>query len=165
MALRLPREVAQEAVQDVAVLALRRLYQPNFLSKEEDFARWAFSRLRWLALDAHITKARRAHYVLLPIETAERLLWRQPAQEASAILNLVLERGIKELPDRQKAVFFHVLSGRSTHEIAARLGISEATVRSLLRFARLRLVDLLGVSNEDKDRIEERNGKRASSPR
>lgn len=132
-----------DLVQDLAVLALRQFDRRPF-STAEEFSRWAYLRLRWMALDRLRLNQRRGSESL-----SARVQDPPTSREVSAILLSALKRGLRDLPTRQKTVLKRVWAGRTTREIAADLGITEATVRSSLRHARLRLAGHLPSSEVD----------------
>lgn len=131
------RDQAEDLVHDIAVLALRDL--SRFPSRE-DFARWAFKRLRWLAIDAYRAREKREPW------TESMDLWHpSPPDQENVLLLQPISEAIRQLPDRQKKVIVQTAQGRTTGEIAEDLGVTEATVRSLRRFARNRLARLVGT--------------------
>lgn len=135
------RDVALDLVQDLAVLALRRLRDPGFPT-EVEFQQWAYQRLRWLFLDLQRSRGRRP--VLQQLDSDDIGQWAAPRQEGRALVG-ELSRRVELLPPRQRAVLEEVLLGYSTEEIARKLGIKQATVRSSLRHARSFLAEpLLG---------------------
>lgn len=125
-------DTAEEVVQDIAVLALGNLSR---FATAGDFRRWAYVKIYWLVLDA---------YRGLKEQSLERTTEKAvpPTQEQELILQDI-KRLIPKLPSRQQAVILGMLEGKSTETIARGLQVTEATVRSLRRFARNRLVTLL----------------------
>lgn len=130
---RLSAEGAEDAVQDVAVLAVR---HADRFSNLEDFRRWAHARLHWLILDRLFGKA--------PVRSLEQ--HREPvvaSAQDQALIAQDLMRLITALPPRQYAIVRGMLEGRETKDLAREMGVTEATIRSLQRFARQRLAALL----------------------
>ena len=130
---------AQDLVQDVAVLALQNVAR---FATFDDFRRWAYTKLHWLVIDAAQARPQ------LLGQVSEKAI--PPSQEQSVFLKHVL-RLIAELPPQQQAVMRGLLEGDSYEEIAAQLRIAPATVRSLQRFARHKLITLLGEEEVKQD--------------
>ncbi|MGX1886301.1 RNA polymerase sigma factor [Streptomyces sp. NPDC055287] len=80
----------------------------------------------------------------VPTASAGPLESAQDKQEWRAAMRL-----ISKLPERQQAVLAYSVDGATTREIAHRLGITEATVRSTLRHARTRLARMLDCPAAD----------------
>lgn len=121
---------ADDLVQEVGWARARRLATGEAV----DPVAWAGRLLYWRALD--LLRQRRKFVHLVP----ENL---SPSGEQSADSHVALRQAIARLPRRQRDVIEAELIGHSTQEIAAKLGITEATVRSLKRFARHNLSELL----------------------
>lgn len=131
----LSNEEASDVVQDVAVLAIRNQGQ---FDNVQDFRNWAFARLHWLLLDE--IRHRRNRPTESLAGSVEPSI--PPAQEHDFIVN-ELRRLIDQLPKQQRAALVGMLDGRSPAAIAQELNVKEATVRSLQRFGRQKLVSLL----------------------
>jgi RNA polymerase sigma factor (sigma-70 family) len=128
-------EDAQDIVQDLAILAVKNWKRFTGI---EEFRRWAYARLHWLALDQLRGQKHKFH---APLEsTNEQSV--AAAQEQELIVHEILNL-ISKLPERQQVVLKRMFEGSSTLEIAEVLNIKESTVRSLQRFARINLVNLL----------------------
>jgi len=129
-------DAAADVAQDVAVAAL--LAFESFRDPTH-FRAWILNRTRWLGLD-RIRLSRRDHagnQATAPeIPDAPEI----PA-EVDEIIHL-----IDNLPERQRAALSGSIEGRTASETALRLGVTPATVRSLLRHARLRLARSLEKS-------------------
>jgi RNA polymerase sigma factor (sigma-70 family) len=131
---RVPDDARSDVLQDLAVLALRNADRFETL---ESFRGWARARLHWLLLD-YVMARREATLQGGAVEESS-----VPAmQEARAMLHEIT-RLITRLPERQQAVMDGLLRGQSAARIAGELGITEATVRSLQRFGRQKLVEML----------------------
>ncbi len=128
-------EAARDVIQDVAVLSIRE--HAKFTNKH-DFHQWVHARLHWLLLDE--IRAKRARTVETSDSSLERSI--PPTQEKDLILSEVW-RLVNHLPKRQRAAMLGMLEGYSPADIARELQVEVATVRSLQRFAKKRLVDLL----------------------
>jgi RNA polymerase sigma-70 factor (ECF subfamily) len=128
-------EGAKDIVQDVAVLAIRNC---DRFTSMYDFQHWAFARLHWLLLDEFRSLRRRPRELIAA--TAERSV--PPAQEQDLLI-LDIWRLIEQLPERQQAALIGMIEGRSPAYIARELNVKEATIRSLQRHARKKLVSLL----------------------
>jgi RNA polymerase sigma factor (sigma-70 family) len=127
-------ETARDIVQDLAVLAIRNL---DHFANELHFRHWVYSRLHWLMLD----ELRKQKHQFQPLEdTKERSV--PPDQERKLIMHEILGF-ISELPKQQQAALRGMLEGHSTKAIAKEIKVSEATVRSLQRYARKSLINLL----------------------
>lgn len=129
------REGAKDVVQDVAVLAIRNYARFNSFI---EFRRWAYARLHWLLLDEIRASRRKPH------ESATASIEHSipPAQEQELII-LDIWRLIDQLPTQQRAALVGLIEGYSPLTIAQRLNVKEATVRSLQRHAKKKLVTLL----------------------
>ena len=70
-----------------------------------------------------------------------------------------LWEAVARLPEGERtAVHLHYAEGYRTEEIAAMLGIPAATVRTRLRRARMRLKDLLGGTDDEREQVSEGSG-------
>lgn len=129
---------ASDIVQDVAVLALRKLQREERFPfpDQEAFDKWAYSCLRYRALDRLRAAARGKQ--LNESKTMEP--FQEPPQHHWVTLRHGLSQALRSLPERQQAVMRALVAGQTTTEIANDLGIEEATVRSLRRYARRHLV-------------------------
>lgn len=129
-------EAARDLAQDVAVGALLRFGE---IRDANHFRAWVLTRARWLALD-RIRAQRRTVY------GGEDSWPERPAPSGSENYDAgELLRLVGALPERQKAVMMRSIAGESVADIAAELGITPATVRSLLRHARFRLAQALNL--------------------
>ncbi len=72
----------------------------------------------------------------------------QIAEQESRVLAIDLLGLIARLPPRQAVVLSGLAAGRSVEELAEALDVSPATIRSLARFARQRLVLLIQAQEE-----------------
>jgi RNA polymerase sigma factor (sigma-70 family) len=128
-------EAARDLAQDVAIAAYRGF---DSFRDQNHFNAWVLNRAKWFALD-QIRSSRRA----------SRFLWEgvsPPDREAPLYLTAWLgevAEALDELPQAQKDALKLAVEGYSSHEIALRLGVTEATVRSLRRHARIRLLERL----------------------
>jgi RNA polymerase sigma factor (sigma-70 family) len=125
---------ARDLVQDVAVLALR---NASRFATADDLYRWTRPRVRWLMLD----QLKKQQPLLLD-EDVEQIAGQSTAVDQGLIIRDTM-RSIAKLPAQQQAALRGMLEGRSTQEIAKDLQVTEATVRSLQRFARRKLIILL----------------------
>lgn len=131
-------EAAMDLAQDIVEGALRRFRDhPSYFADEGHLAAWCLTRARWLAIDRLRLDA---HQVTLENFPDVKSHDRTPQQ-------LALDREVAEtiglavdhLPPKQRIVVLKTMQGKSAKQIAAMLGISPATVRSLYRHARFRL--------------------------
>ena len=134
-------QAREDLIQDVAVLALRQ--PPSRWPSAEEFRRWALARLHWLMLD-YVMAARQSR--LMPL-APERVV-PHAAEQESRVVAIDLLGLIARLPPRQAIVLSGLAAGRSAEELAAALEVSPATIRSLARFARQRLVLLIRAEEE-----------------
>ena len=121
-------DAARDLAQDVAVGALLRF---DIFRDATHFRAWILNRSRWLALDrirVHRRERANEHATAPGVE----------AYGVSPELDQIM-RLIGALPERQQTVLLGSIEGRTASETAATLGVTPATVRSLLRHARLRL--------------------------
>jgi RNA polymerase sigma factor (sigma-70 family) len=125
-------ESASDLVQDLALLVLQKGIR---FDNRDAFAGWARARLRWLALDRLRLRTR-----LGGGRPPEQPV--APTQEQRLIAAEVWQ-SVSRLPHRQQTVMRLTLRGLSNAEISEEMGITEATVRSLLRFARQELAAAL----------------------
>jgi RNA polymerase sigma factor (sigma-70 family) len=134
---------AHDVLADVVVLALSK--RPDFATVE-DFKRWALARVRWRILD-EMRLARKV--ITLPSELLPEAYSRKNEQqefedrEERRRVACVLHDAVARLPSHQRAVIEGDAAGKTSDVIAAQLGVTQATVRSLRRFARRRLAALL----------------------
>ena len=124
---------AEDLVQEVALIALRR---GGTFASSEDLLKWSFTVLHSRLIDRVRSEKRRGERLSI----LGRLLPKafQPNYERSIDAGYLRE-AVTGLPPRQKEIMQRFLNGDSTEEIARDLGITEATVRSLKRFAQLHL--------------------------
>jgi len=124
-----------DVLQEAALASLLRMLESEIVDLQH-FRRYVYDRTRGIVLD-RLTRRREV--------TGNLDAGQLPApedQEASSHLTEVvheLRRRVKQLPDRQRNVIERIATGASTGAIAKELGVEEATVRSLLRFARATL--------------------------
>ena len=138
-------ENAQDVVQDIAVLVLKK-YSEAASDPEEThsqfvdegkFKHWVYARSHWILLD----RFRSTKLVLESIDfVPERSV--SPNQEEALIVKDILSL-VEELPTNQRTVLQGLIKGRSREEIATELHVKEATIRSLQRYARVKLAALL----------------------
>ncbi|MBA3495395.1 MAG: sigma-70 family RNA polymerase sigma factor [Gammaproteobacteria bacterium] len=129
-------EHAQDLAQQVALRLMMRL---DKISSDEQMKAYALTAARWIMADYWRT--------LPPVEAAienapeEASHFDAPADalEARQTARAVLEG----LTPRENEVVTRLTDGQSIAEIARAMGITVATVRSLLRFARHRILTLL----------------------
>lgn len=138
----------EDVVQEVAILALRHRSTADW-KDIDSFSKWAHARLHWLIMDTwrnikrrsievsldeenHLTSQNTVNDIFGSIESQNLLIW----------LN-------DRLTNRERQVLEKRISGYSTHEIASDLGVTEATVRSLLRFARRRIAHAMALAGGD----------------
>ena len=132
---------SRDVVQDLAVLAIQNYER---FSEKAEFRRWAFARLHWLILDrfrfARRTSVEFSQDLVPPV---------QPRQESEIFADEMLEL-VRTLPTRQQEVVMMTIQGHSAAAIAEKMGITEATVRSLRRFGRSHLAALLANKEVEK---------------
>lgn len=117
-------DLARDLTQDVAIIALARRVP---FGDEGHFRAWARVKVRYLALDALTARRDGVGHLASRTEPAHD----PPTQERVAMLRELVAR----LPPQQRGVIEGLLRGHSSHDIAAKLQISAATVRSLKRHA------------------------------
>jgi RNA polymerase sigma factor (sigma-70 family) len=103
------------------------------------FAAWCLKRARWLALDRLRATGRVSER--LTTEASD-----DASQEVQTWLGEVMDV-VAKLPAAQRDALKLSVEGYSAAEIAAHLGVTEATVRSLRRHARLNLLRRLSVED------------------
>ena len=94
----------------------------------------------WLALDA-LRASKRVRRVFSQME--EGVEGEVGPNQEQQIALRELERAIKALPPKQRAVIIGMYAGKTETDLAKELNIDEATVRSLRRFGRIKLIKLL----------------------
>lgn len=128
--------VSEELVQEIAIALLTK--KPESFASYEDLQRWAARTLRYRIVDTFLVVRRdlerSSAAALEQIGTSSTQEERLLVREVLAALN--------QLPERQRDAVLGALHGESTDETAAKLKIAPATVRSLQRFARLRLAQM-----------------------
>jgi RNA polymerase sigma factor (sigma-70 family) len=103
---------------------------------------WSMRRGRWSALDLIEREANRGRLAAV-LATPKMGIGGSPVDAAAQKETISgLDRAMEALPEMQRRVMRAVLDGCPAHEIAKSLGVSASTVRSHLRFARQRLLDL-----------------------
>jgi RNA polymerase sigma factor (sigma-70 family) len=127
-------EAARDLAQDVAIAAYRDF---DSFKDQNHFTAWVLNRAKWFALD-RIRSSRRSSFLGEGVPTPGRVA----SQDLTAWLGEVTE-ALNELPQAQKDALKLTVEGYSSHEIALRLGVTDATVRSLRRHARVRLLQRL----------------------
>ena len=125
-------DAARDLTQDIALGALLRFHT---FENIEHFEGWCMTRTRWLAIDR------------LRIDRRMRPL-SEGAEPASFVPSVAHEdvdslddlfRAVGKLPEHQRIAITRKIEGYSTNAIARELGVTDATVRSLVRHARVRL--------------------------
>ena len=90
---------------------------------------------------------------VLPLDQVPELA--RPVDDEAA----ELWEAVSRLPEGERtAVHLHYAEGYRTEEIAAMLGVPGATVRTRLRRARMRLKDLLGGTDDEREQVSEGRG-------
>lgn len=135
------------------------VYQDVFLRLlEEEVWDWDGEHLKaWLlraALNRCVDVQRfRLRRPVLPLEQVPEIA--RPVDEEAA----ALWEAVSRLPERERtAVHLHYAGGYRTEEIAALLGVPGATVRTRLRRARIRLKDLLGGTDNEREPVSKNRG-------
>lgn len=138
---------AADIVQEVAIMAVLEMRRADNVGKEfiweseHHFRNWARQRVRWLGIDYLRREARFAYIENIDAIPSLRVEDRSDEEQDNRQKQILA--ALTKLPKRQQIVLGEYLKGKSTHSVAEALGISEATVRSLQRFARQRIVELL----------------------
>ena len=129
------RALAEELAQDAFVKAYQRW---TVVSTYDDPGAW----VRRVAANLATSTLRRR---LVEARALTRLAARRPAADEPPLPDAGFWAAVRRLPKRQaQCVALHYLEDRSTAEVAAVLGISEATVRVHLHRARTELATTLG---------------------
>lgn len=144
---------APDIVQDVAILALRKLKRAERrpFPSQQDFNHWAYSCVRYRALDRLRAFSRGTEL----LEEAKHP--QDPVQYKRVVLRGTLLKALGNLTDRQRMVVRGFVGGKTTREIAEELGVEEATVRSVRRFAKHRLVEFFEENEVNQHRRLEEN--------
>lgn len=135
------------------------VYQDVFLRLLEERSRdWDGEYLKaWLlrtALNRCVDVQRfRLRRPVLPLDQVPEIA--RPAGDEVA----ELWEAVARLPEGERtAVHLHYAEGYRTGEIAAMLRVPAATVRTRLRRARMRLKDLLGGTDDEREQVSEGSG-------
>jgi len=126
-------------------IALSLLRDRERIGSLDQFRAFAFRRLAWLRL-AEIEERR--HEVAFDEDVHEQAA--ETADPLAEELHVALAQAIGALPTTQRMVLEAHLEGQSVREIAAKLGVTEATVRSHSRHARLKLAQALSEFAQSK---------------
>jgi RNA polymerase sigma factor (sigma-70 family) len=129
-------DVARDLVQDVAVLIVKHFSE---FTTTDELQRWAYARLHWLALDNLRSLKRQFQFFKTDYIFNQPL---QPTQEETLTARNILKH-LGNLPPRQRAALEGMCKGNTAAAIAKELGITEASVRSLQRFARRNLATMM----------------------
>ena len=124
---------AEDAVQDVALLALENYSRFN---EKSEFRKWALARLHWRTLD---NLRRISRQVTIDPEALATSVEETHSHDVDVDK---LTQLIRQLPERQQRVILMTIEGYSAKAIAQKMDITEATVRSLRRFAKSHLARL-----------------------
>jgi len=137
-------DLARDVVQDVVMSAILKVQELGsyeaFLQPFEsvaDFARWCRTRCHWHLIDTFRYENR-----LIGFDAPHPLPFTAATQEDQTFAH-ELDGLIATLPKRQRTAIEGALLGCSVKELAEKMRVSEATVRSLQRFARVRLASML----------------------
>jgi RNA polymerase sigma-70 factor (ECF subfamily) len=134
---RVPRGQVEDLVQDVFLLALRRL---DSLREPARFGGWLAMIARNRATDFH----RRSRDT---VELTEELPGPQKGADAEALTVLALLRGLPEA--YRETLVLRLVEGMTGPEIAARMGMTEGSVRVNLHRGMKLLRTKMGVVNAD----------------
>jgi RNA polymerase sigma-70 factor (ECF subfamily) len=128
------RALAEELAQDAFVKAYQRWATVSTYDDPGAWVRRVVANLATSTLRRRMREGR----------ALARLALRRPAPDEIALDDPTFWAAVRRLPKRQaQCVALHYLEDRSTAEVAAVLGISEATVRVHLHRARSELADTL----------------------
>ena len=134
----LSRTQAEDVVQDALIGLLDGIRK---FKSYEMFVAYLRTSARWRALDSWRRRVREPTPES-QLSEADRIRYMEHAdsdQTDSIVYRRELEQKIEELPKRSRDVVTLTISGLDSFEIAKKLGVKPASVRSLLRFARYRL--------------------------
>jgi RNA polymerase sigma-70 factor, ECF subfamily len=134
---RVPRSQVEDLVQDVFLLALRRL---DSLRDVARFGGWLAMIARNRATDFH----RRSRET---VEFTDELAGPETSDEAEALAVLALLRGLPEA--YRETMVLRLIEGMTGPEIAARTGMTEGSVRVNLHRGMKLLRATMGVESED----------------
>jgi len=131
---------ADELVYDLTLLAFQHFRR---FETEAHLRNWAYRSLRWRIHDKLLEK--KLSQLAIDVPASE------PSDEesSSSAATKCFREVVDALPRRQKEVTKRSICGESTKEIAKAMAITEASVRSLRRFARSRMVSLLMNQGEN----------------
>ena len=134
--------IGDESEDLAQVIAFRLWTHKETIQSKEQFEAYAFHVARWLRIDFLRSRSKELGHEDID-NLAEELIdpTAAPAEatEAAQLIDVLLRR----LSERERLAMELQLDGLSAEEIAAKMKISEASVRSLVRFARIRLRNIL----------------------
>jgi RNA polymerase sigma-70 factor, ECF subfamily len=137
---RLPRDVAEDLVQDVFVQALERL---TTLREPAAFAGWIAAIARHRAAD--VLRERRVDQIEEEIDSPDARMSAAPSPEAQAAANEALA-AIRRLPEAyRETLVLRLVQGLTGPEIAVVTGLTPDSVRVNLHRGMQLLRDALGV--------------------
>ena len=136
--LRLDLNDIEDLLQEVAIIALKSIREGRGVRHFDAWCRTVFMNRYFSNLrKAQIASHHRSHLVDLQRAASDHAATSVEDTEA-------LQLGLESLPPRQKDVIQRLRAGQSTQQIAEGLGLSQASVRSLKRYALMLLKNKLG---------------------
>lgn len=137
---------AEEAVQDVFLTAFRKW---DRLLAADNLQGMFFTMLKHRVIDQRRSQKRKSKLEAAGEDVPEDQLAVEDPGLRSLETRLLLEEGLRRLPERQRDVItLRLFLEMSTRETAQTMGIAEATVAVHLRQARTRLARLLAAAQE-----------------
>lgn len=137
--------LAEDLLQDTMLQAWR--HRDKLPTEQEALRRWLFTVARRIAIDA--ARARQARPTEVGMNDLEQLAGSADPTEGVVAAQTV-RRALPKLTPAHRAVLIELyLLGRSTEEVAARLGIAEGTVKSRAHYALRALRAAIGPIDED----------------
>lgn len=131
------RTDALDATQDVFLTVFRRA---SSFRHQSAFSTWLYRLTTNACHDIGRSKSRTP----IPVETLPAQLTRT---EGEADSRLIVEQALRSLPEEQRVpIVMRDLYGMTYEEIAAATGAPAGTVKSRIARGRMRLIDLLGMS-------------------
>ncbi len=129
----------EDLAQDVAIAAYQQI---DSFNDENHFNAWVTNCARWFSIDRFRSRNQRATDSLDSDDSLDSVVSTRATQDISTWLSEVKE-AFETLPHSQREALRLWAEGYSSKEIAVQLGVKEATVRSLRRHARIKLLGIL----------------------
>jgi RNA polymerase sigma factor (sigma-70 family) len=126
-------DVAADLEQDLAYIAWK---GRDRFSDLEYFRRWVIQQARWRALDK-LRANKKIMGVLSEWQESKRSTIERNVEGSASLYEIL--HAVDNLPPQQRLVIRGTMEGKPEKQLARELNVTEATIRSLRRFGRLKL--------------------------